>query len=180
MKQVADAAGTSIAQLYLSFPSKQMLLGAVYEQCAHRLLDGFLKPAMYAPGDDWTRITRAIHAYTDFFVEEPQLAQLMMFTSLTDLDHDDPTIQAMLRDQAESMGEIFRVLGAATEGSETNPEYHVRWVWAAVYGLAAQRMRLPHLAVSEDEFRMVIESGIKLHRDGLSAQRERVASGAAE
>lgn len=176
MKQVAEAVDTSVAQLYLIFPGKQMLLAAAYERGTTRLLDGFLRPAMTAPGNDWERASRAFQAYATFFMEEPNLASLMVFTSFADLDQDDPEVKALLAAQVEGLSEVFGLLGPVTDGSSTEPEHLLRWVWAAIYGLAVHNMRMPHLAVRDEEFQRVVDAGIRLQRDGLQAQRERLAA----
>lgn len=178
MKQIAEAADTSVAQLYLIFPSKQILLAEAYQRGTSRLLDGFLRPAMEMSGDDWERASRAFQAYASFFLKEPKLASLMVFTSFADLDQDDPEVQALLAAQVKGLSEVFGLLGPATSGSSTEAEHLLRWVWAAIYGLAVHNMRLPHLGVQDEEFRRVVDAGLRLVQDGLEAQRGRRAAAA--
>ncbi len=177
MKAVAERAGTSIAQLYLSFPSKQMLLIAVYDRGNSVLVKDYMEPAYAAPGDDRERVANALVAFASFFVKEPKLSRLMMFTSFEDLDTSDPEVQRHLSYHVQALGEVFKMLGPVADGSDTAPVDVLRWGWCGVWGIAVQRYRMPHLAVpNDDEYARVIDAGVQLLLDGLAYQRERRAA----
>lgn len=171
MKQVAEEAGTSVAQLYLSFPSKQMMLIAVHQKGTRRLLDGFLLPAIAQEGPAWDRIMALTEAYMRFYLDERDLANLLAFTSLADLDAEDAESQEMFMEHAEQLGVMFGLWNDLTEGTGVDPAKIFRWCWAAMYGLAAQNMRFPHLALSDDELESIVDTGMRLLRGGLNAQR---------
>ncbi len=171
MKQVAEEAGTSVAQLYLAFPSKQMMLMAVHQKGTRRLLDGFLLPAVAQEGPSWDRIMALTEAYMRFYLDERDLANLLAFTSLADLDPDDAETQALFVEQGEQLAVLFGLWNELTEGTGVDPAKIFRWCWAAMYGLAAQNMRFPHLALSDDDLESIVDTGMKLIRGGLNAQR---------
>lgn len=171
MKQVAEEAGTSVAQLYLAFPSKQMMLVGVHQRGLRRLLDGFLLPAIDEEGLPWDRVMALTWAYMRFYLEERDLANLLIFTSLADLDTDDLETQAMFQEHAEQLVALYGLWNEVTADTGVDPAHVFRWCWAAMYGLAAQNLRFPHLSLSEDQLEAVIDTGMRLLRGGLNAQR---------
>lgn len=171
MKQVAEEAGTSVAQLYLAFPSKQMMLVGVHHRGLRRLLDGFLLPAIEQDGAPWERVMALTWSYMRFYLEERDLANLLIFTSLADLDADDAEMQAMFQEHAEQLVVLYGLWSEMTDGTGIDPAHVFRWCWAAMYGLAAQNLRFPHLSLSEDDLESIVDTGMRLIRGGLNAQR---------
>lgn len=171
MKQVAEEAGTSVAQLYLAFPSKQAMLAAVHQMGTRRLLDGFVLPAVAQGGQPWERIMALTEAYMRFYLDERDLAALLAFTSLADVDPTDAENQAMFQEHGEQLAVLFGLWNELTEGTGVDPANVFRWCWAAMYGLAAQNMRFPHLSLSDDELESIVDTGMRLVRGGLNAQR---------
>lgn len=171
MKQVAEEAGTSVAQLYLAFPSKQMMLVGVHQRGLRRLLDGFLLPAIDEDGLPWDRVMGLTWAYMRFYLEERDLANLLIFTSLADLDTDDLETQAMFQEHAEQLVALYGLWNEVTRDTGVDPAHVFRWCWAAMYGLAAQNLRFPHLSLSEDQLEAIVDTGMRLLRGGLNAQR---------
>ncbi len=171
MKQVAEEAGTSVAQLYLAFPSKQMMLVAVHQMGLRRLLDGFLLPAVEQGGEPWERIMALTEAYMRFYLDERDLASLLAFTSLAEVDPDDAEAQAMFREHGEQLVVLFSLWNDMTDGTGIDPAKVFRWCWAAMYGLAAQNMRFPHLSLEDDELESIVDTGMRLVRGGLMAAR---------
>lgn len=167
VKQVAEEAGTSVAQLYLTFPSKHALIVAVHQFGTRRLIDDFLTPAMDTEGQSWDRIMAITEAYMRFYIEERELSELLASTSLAELDADDPATQEMYREQAEQAAALYAMYSDLTEGSGVDPAHVFRWCWAAMYGLAAQQMRFPHLALDDDELERIVNVGMRLVRSGL-------------
>lgn len=171
MKQVAEEAGTSVAQLYLAFPSKQMMLVAVHQMGLRRLLDGFLLPAVEQGGEPWERIMALTEGYMRFYLDERDLANLLAFTSLADVDPNDAETQEMFREHGEQLVVLFSLWNDMTAGTGIEAAKVFRWCWAAMYGLAAQNMRFPHLKLSDDELESIVDTGMRLVRGGLMAAR---------
>lgn len=171
MKQVAEEAGTSVAQLYLAFPSKQMMLVGVHQRGLRTLLDGFLLPAIDEDGLPWDRVMALTWAYMRFYLEERDLANLLIFTSLADLDTDDLETQAMFKEHATQLVALYGLWNEVTADTGVDPAHVFRWCWAAMYGLAAQNLRFPHLSLTEDQLESVVDTGMRLLRGGLNAQR---------
>lgn len=171
MKQVAEEAGTSVAQLYLAFPSKQMMLVGVHQRGLRRLLDGYLIPAIEEDGQPWDRVMALTWSYMRFYLEERDLANLLIFTSLADVDADDAEAQAMFREHAEQLVVLYGLWSELTAGTGIDPAHVFRWCWAAMYGLAAQNVRFPHLQLTEDQLESIVDTGMRLLRGGLNAQR---------
>jgi AcrR family transcriptional regulator len=175
VKQVAEEAGTSVGQLYLTFANKYAMFVAVHAYGNQRLREEYLMPTVAADAPPWDRVMSLVESYMRFWLEERGLAELMALTSLDPGEvADDPAVQSMFAEQRASMERVVAVVGELTRdtGSDLDPGDVVRWCWAAVYGLAAINIRLPHMALDDDELDRVVGVGLRLARAGLTdAQR---------
>lgn len=130
MRQIAQAADTSLSNLYNYFGSKDELLEFVLENTA-RLLAESLEAAVQAAGDDpAARLEAAVRAYVDFSVEKPQ-ASVVGITEVRYLKGEHRADVVAQRDRTEAVlrsviaegvaAGVFEVadIGAATRGLVT-------------------------------------------------------------
>lgn len=166
MRQIAEEAGTSTSRLYLAFDSKQSMYAAVVAAGNQKMVDDYLVPAMTQDVPPWERIMLLVEAYLQFYVDERPLATLMATTKI-DPDDPHPAMRQLVTTQQAQMERLLAVTRELTEGSEIDAAHVVRWAWGAVYGIASLNMRLPHLAIDDDEFDRVVGLGMRFVRAGL-------------
>lgn len=178
VKQVAEEAGTSVGQLYLSFANKYAMFVAVHAYGNQMLREEYISEQVV--GTDlppWDRVMALVESYMRFWLEHRGLAELMALTVLDDEEvKDDPLVQEMYAGQKAQMDFVVSIVSELTRdtGSDLDPGHVVRWCWAAVYGLAATNVRLPHLALDDDELDKIVGVGLRLARAGLNdAMRQR-------
>jgi AcrR family transcriptional regulator len=171
VKQVAEEAGTSVGQLYLTFANKYAMFVAVHAYGNQRLREEYLSPRIGEDMAPWDRVMALVESYMRFWLDHRELASLMALTSLDPAEvQDDPLVQEMYAGQKAQMDLVVSVVGELTSGagSDLDPGHVVRWCWAAVYGLAATNVRLPHLALDDDELEKIVSVGLRLARAGIN------------
>ena len=166
MRQIAKEAGTSTSRLYVAFDSKPALYAAVASRGNRRLVADYVVPAMSGDGPPWERIMAVADAYLRFYIDERALVTLMISTKVDPSD-PHPAMRELVATQESQVGALFALARELTEDSEIDGAYAVRWVWAAFYGIASLNDRLPHLAVSDDEFDAIASLGLRFVRAGL-------------
>lgn len=178
MRDIAKEASTSVSRLYMTFESKQALMVAIQEWSNARVLEGYFVPALQVDGAPWDRVMAIAEAYIRFYMEERELATLMATTQI-DADSTDPATQALVkmhREQFDTVSALLTEIVAET-GSDLKPAHVLRWCWAGVVGLASINIRLPHMAVDDDELDQIVGTGLRFVRAGLfeDAQRRTAA-----
>lgn len=127
MRQIAQAANTSLSNLYNYFGSKDELLEFVLENTA-RLLAESLEAAVVAAGPaPADRLEAAVRAYVDFIVEKPQ-ASVVGITEFRYLEGENRAEVVAERDRSEA---VFREAIAAGAAAG---EFHVADLGAATRG----------------------------------------------
>ncbi|MDO9352416.1 MAG: TetR/AcrR family transcriptional regulator [Solirubrobacteraceae bacterium] len=170
VKQVAEEAGTSVGQLYLSFANKYAMFVAVHAYGNRILREQYIIPGLTREtASPWERVMALLDGYMNFYLEQRGLATLMALTSLDDAVADDPVVQEMFDEQKANLDQTIALVTELTKevGSDLDPGHVVRWCWAATYGLAATNIRLPHMAVDDDELDQIVRTGLRLTRAGL-------------
>lgn len=127
MRQIAQAANTSLSNLYNYFGSKDELLEFVLEETA-RLLAESLEEAVTAAGDDPAdRLEAAVRAYVDFSVDRPQ-ASIVGITEVRYLngehraeviaqrDRTETVLRTVIADGVDAGAFDVADIGAATRG----------------------------------------------------------------
>lgn len=175
VKQVAEEAGTSVGQLYLSFANKYAMFVAVHAFGNQMLREDYIAPGLMIEGaTPWERVMSLLEGYLRFWTEQREIATLMALTSLDDTVSKDPIVQELYEEQRASYEQVVALVTELTRdaGSDLNPGHVVRWCWAATYGLASTNLRLPHMAVDDDEMDRIVRTGMRLTRAGIKdAQR---------
>lgn len=175
VKQVAEEAGTSVGQLYLSFANKYAMFVAVHAYGNQILREEYILPGiMREAASPWERVMALLEGYMRFYMERRGIATLMALTSLDAEVTEDPVVQEMFDEQKSNLDQIIALVTELTDeaGSDLDPAHVVRWCWAATYGLASINIRLPHMAVDDDELDQIVRTGLRLTRAGLrEAQR---------
>ncbi len=176
VKQVAEEAGTSVGQLYLSFANKYAMFVAVHAYGNKVLREEYIVPGITREAaSPWERVMSLLEGYMRFYMERRGVATLMALTSLDDAVAEDPLVQEMFAEQKANLDQIVELVTELTKeaGSDLDPGHVVRWCWAATYGLASINIRLPHMAVDDDELDRIVRTGLRLTRAGLKdAQRQ--------
>lgn len=166
MRGIASEAGTSTSRLYVEFESKQDIYVAVLSQGNQLLIDEYLVPAMSQDLLPWERVMALVEAYMRFYVEQRDLATLLASAKL---EPDDPhaAIRGLVAAHQAQMERLLSLMRELTAGSDVDAAHVVRWAWGAVFGVASINMRLPHLAVDDDEFDKIVGLGMRFVRAGL-------------
>lgn len=170
VKQVAEEAGTSVGQLYLSFANKYAMFVAVHAYGNKILREDYIVPGITREAaSPWERVMSLLEGYMRFYMEQRGVATLMALTSLDDAVAEDPLVQEMFDEQKTNLDQIVSLVAELTKeaGSDLDPGHVVRWCWAATYGLASINIRLPHMAVDDDELDQIVRTGLRLTRAGL-------------
>lgn len=169
MRDIAADAGIAASRLYVSYASKKSLYVAVLAEASNRLVLEYLGPVLAVPQmRPWDRIMAIVEAYLDFYLADRETLQMLVLASL-DPDDPSPVVQEMIRTQRDGFSAIATYVQELMDetGSDLNPEHVLRWGWAGIFGLAALNVRLPHLAVDEEEFDKIVALGMRLFRTGL-------------
>jgi AcrR family transcriptional regulator len=168
MREVAAEAGTSVAQIYLSFKNKNSLGLAVITQQNELMIYEYLRPAMDSDLAGFERLMAVAEAYKQFYLDHRKAAVLMHAIAL-DPDPTDPAAQRLAQIQGEQLARLGAMLGELAEetGADINPVHFYRFIWAAMNGVALINDRVPHLAASDEETDRVVGVGLRMMRAGL-------------
>lgn len=80
MSRVARESGVAVGSIYNHFPSKHVLIVGVYQQIADQI-EPALTASSNGDGDLKSQIMAYVHAYIDFFWEDPDRAILFEYLS---------------------------------------------------------------------------------------------------
>jgi TetR/AcrR family fatty acid metabolism transcriptional regulator len=130
VSDVAREAGVADGTIYLYFDSKEELLRGLYEENMRRIIDG-LSTVVSSEGTPCARLSRVFEAYTEFALEQPDLAEVL-------------TVE--IRESGKFMNEfaaplfgqfLRQIVGVVIEGQqcgEFRPEFSARNITRAMFG----------------------------------------------
>jgi AcrR family transcriptional regulator len=106
---IADALGVAKGTVYRYFPSKEELFLAAVDRGMLRLREYVLGRSDPVP-DPLDRITRAVHAYLEFFKHHPQYVELLVQERAEFRDRKKPTYFAHREQNIGRWRDLFRQL----------------------------------------------------------------------
>jgi AcrR family transcriptional regulator len=169
LREIAKQVGIPVSRIYLTFDHKNSLDTAVRAWINRHVLEAYVMPELEGERAPWDRIMSLAGAYLQFYRDEKPLATLMITMPLAE-DQNDPGARALERAQSEQAVQLMKVLRELTAetGSEIDPGDVIRWCWGALIGLVSINVRLPHLAVDDEELDKIVGLGLRFVRSGLA------------
>lgn len=177
VESVAGAAHVGVGTIYLHFRNKEGLYSAVLLRAETLLLEEYIAPVFELTVPPWERIRAWCRAYLRFTTEHPDRARLMAVIEWSDARWL-PDVTAEVRGQIDAsyqrLRAVFEEAAERDELDDVDPDTAARFLWWAMYGIAAQNVRHPQLRLDRDALYALADGGLLLMSGGRIAPASQI------
>lgn len=181
IEQIAETADVAVATIYQHFGGKDELHFAIVERAIERN-EHHMVTVYEAAGPPMDKLIDAVGAYTRFFLESPQLFQMIQWQHLALAAGSAESPGAAL--VAERITRMNLMLeGILSEGIRQGVLRKVpvtpveRALWGSMNGILALSVRPDALRLTDEELRATLIQGVEIIFEGLATDKVRGADG---